>query len=142
LQVIVNKINRIDFQATMGVRNRRKLIFTRCDFESLALLWVASGIGRSSSVFCAFKSGGGPHAVQNLAEHIDAPLFAIAFWNAPVPCAFFRKKTTCRDALLFKLSTTEFGAVANLDYGNMSPLSDRQTCLPVPKRGRARALQI
>jgi len=29
-----------------------------------------------------------------------------------------------------------------LECGDMSPLSDWQTCLPVPKRGRARALQI
>jgi hypothetical protein len=31
---------------------------------------------------------------------------------------------------------------AHLECGEMSPFSDWQTCLPVPKRGRARALQI
>ena len=30
----------------------------------------------------------------------------------------------------------------NLDGGDRSPLSDRQPCLPVSKRGRARALEI
>jgi len=33
-----------------------------------------------------------------------------------------------------------FSALPSLECGDVSPLSDWQTCLPVPKRGHARAL--
>jgi hypothetical protein len=34
------------------------------------------------------------------------------------------------------------GAATSLDCGDTSPLSAGETCLPVPKRGHARALQV
>jgi hypothetical protein len=37
--------------------------------------------------------------------------------------------------------TPNAAGIIRLECGDKSPLSDWQTCLPVPKRGRARALQ-